>query len=139
MSEFYLNFGRSYTTFVDDDHIETIIKVQYHLETLEEPFSGSDVFELPQEIIEDLVNHGLNEEGQLACCRRTSDVGLVDCVACLDEAWKTFCNSLDPSSCGRAEGILRLVSLAKEHGLKKSDLTVRCHRFIYTLPLINDI
>jgi len=112
---------------VDDDHIETIIKVQYHFEVLEEePFSRSDVFDSPQEIIEDLGDHGLNEEGQLACCRRNSDIGLIDCAACLDEAWKTFCKSLDRSSCDRAEEILSLVNHAKEHGLKKSDLTVRC-------------
>jgi hypothetical protein len=49
----------------------------------------------------------------------------VDCVACLEEAWATFFDMLDPESRIDATWLLDTVRQATEAGIKKSDLLVR--------------
>lgn len=51
--------------------------------------------------------------------------GLVDCLACLDEAWAIFSDMLDPESRTDAIWILDTVRQTKEVGIRKSDLLVR--------------
>lgn len=111
--------------FSDDDDIETNISLWYHLN--EEGTSGrsesSRSSPEPLELTAD-GGHGFNKSGADACCRRKSDQGLVDCGACLDEAWNVLWASLDAHSRDVAERILRVTAQAKEHGLKKTDVIV---------------
>ena len=110
-------------TFVDDDHIETMIRVQYHLES-------QDTGDIPSrmEAIESTPSatdgHGFNEEGKIACCRRSSSLGLVDCSACLDEAWNRLHDVLDSNSRDTARELLAVLRQSKGQGTKKSDIMV---------------
>jgi len=56
-----------------------------------------------------------------------SDQGLVDCRACIDEAWNVLYASWDANSRDAAERVLQLTMQAKEHGVKKTELIVRRH------------
>lgn len=69
--------------------------------------------------------HGINIDNNAACCKEMAPHGLVDCLACLDEAWATFSDMLDPESRIDAIWILDTVRQTKEFGVRKSDLLVR--------------
>jgi hypothetical protein len=120
--ETFENVASKLTT-VDDDDIETMIRVQYHLES-------QDVEEtsLRMEDIESTLSstdgHGFNETGVIACCRRSSSLGLVDCSACLDEAWNRLHDVLDSNTCDTAEELIKVLRQSKGQGTKKSDIMV---------------
>ncbi len=119
--------------FSDDDDIETNISVQYHLgEEASGRLEPSMPSPEPLDLTADGV-HGFNENGASACCRRTSDQGLVDCSACVGEAWNVLCASLDANSRDAAERVLRLTMQAKEHGVKKTEIIVCRHQFKFFL------
>jgi len=69
--------------------------------------------------------HGINFDNSAACCKEMATHGLVDCVACLDEAWATFSDMLDPESRMDATWLLDTVRQARDTGVRKSDLLVR--------------
>lgn len=79
---------------------------------------------LENEDIVDFSGHLFNVEGHPACCRKATAQGLVDCVACLDDAWSVLCHSLDPDSLSAAEWILNTVRQAGEAGIRKGDILV---------------
>lgn len=108
---------------VDDDHIETTISVQYHLES-QDTEANSPRTETIQSISSATDGHGFNEKGETACCRRNSNHGLVDCSLCLDEAQKLFLNTLDPSLRDAARDMLTVIDQSKTQGIKKSRMIV---------------
>jgi hypothetical protein len=101
-----------------------MIGVQYHLES-----QATEETSLRMEVNESTPSatdgHGLTEEGVVACCRRSSSLGLVDCSACLREAWITLHDALDSNSGGTARELLAVLRQSKEQGTKKSDIMVR--------------
>jgi transcription factor C subunit 3 len=113
----------SQLTIVDDDHIETVIRVQYHLES-QDAEETSLTTETTESTPSTTDGHGFNEKGVIACCRRSSGIGLVDCSACLDEAWNRLRDVLDSNSCDTAKGILTVLRQSKGQGTKKSDIIV---------------
>ncbi len=78
--------------------------------------------------------HQINIEGRPACCRKATAQGLVDCAACLDDAWSAFRDSVDPECASAAEWILNAVHGAGEDGIRKADMVVKLFRdFFYAL------
>ena len=64
-------------------------------------------------------------EGNPACCRKFIPLGLVDCAACLDEAWSGFSERLSPEERDDAQWIIDTVCQAGAAGIRKSKLMVR--------------
>ena len=119
----------------DDDQIETTITVCYQRVSIQEiivddfPISLPTTFSIspdnpasPAIDIDD--NHGITVDGNAACCRRMIFVGLVDCVACLNEAWSGFIEHLDPEERDNAQWVIDTVRLAGATGVRKSKLMV---------------
>ena len=100
-----------------------MIRVQYHLEP-QETEETSLLMEVNESTPEATDGHGLNEEGVIACCRRGSSLGLVDCSACLDEAWNRLHDALDSNSRDTARELLGVLRQSKEQGTKKLDIIV---------------
>ena len=116
----------------DDDQIETAIAVQYRFtgegreQNVHTPQMTlvQETTEFPQ-ANDGEPGHGVNIDDNAACCKEMAPHGLVDCLACLDEAWATFSDMLDPESRIDAIWILDTVRQTKEVGVRKSDLLVR--------------
>jgi hypothetical protein len=122
-------------TIVDDDHIETMIRVQYHLESQDtEDTSRTEAIESTASAAD---GHGLNEKGILAGCRRNSSFGLVDCSACLDEAWNSLHDVLDSKTCDTARELLAIVRQSKCQGTKKSEVMV-CRLQVFSQSVLTD-
>ncbi|KAF9478012.1 hypothetical protein BDN70DRAFT_71126 [Pholiota conissans] len=68
------------------------------------------------------VGHRVNMEGGTACCRKTSPHGLIDCIACLNDAWSILLEALDPENRSHAEWILKAAQQAGPTGIGKSDI-----------------
>ena len=86
-------------------------------------FSNPDNSTTPAADIED--DHGLTVDGNAACCRRAVFLGLVDCAACLNEAWSGFIEHLSPEERGYAQWVIDTVRQAGAAGVRKSKLMVR--------------
>ncbi|KAF8973687.1 hypothetical protein BDZ97DRAFT_1900484 [Flammula alnicola] len=112
----------------DDDQIETAIAVRYRLDeevrdsSLDEP-QMTAISEMEESLSVE-TGHKLNADDNPACCRKTTTRGLVDCVACLNNAWSAFRDGLDLDDRNAAEWVLDAVHQAGEDGVKKSDLLV---------------
>lgn len=106
-----------------------MIGVQYHLES-QDTEANSPKTEAIQSISSAMDGHGFNEKGEIACCRRNSNHGLVDCSLCLDEARKLFLDTLNPSLRDTAREILTAIDQSKEQGIKKSSVIVRSLRIL---------
>ncbi|KIM47907.1 hypothetical protein M413DRAFT_439604 [Hebeloma cylindrosporum] len=113
----------------DDDQIETAIAVRYCFagEGQEQTVSAPQTTFVQE--TEDFPKpgdggpgHGINIDNNAACCREMASHGLGDCLACLDEAWATFSDTLDPENRNDAIWILDTVRQTKEVGVRKSDL-----------------
>jgi hypothetical protein len=96
----------------------------------------------PATEIED--HHGITVDGNAACCRRMVFFGLVDCAACLKEAWSGFIEYLNPEERDNAQRVIDTVHRAGTAGIRKSKLVVRLVSkistlnvglYIYRLPL----
>ena len=119
-------------TYTDDDQIETAIAVRYRFagegreQTIHTPQTTSiqETAEFPQSNNGEY-GHGINIDNNVACCKEIAPRGLVDCLACLDEAWASFSDTLDPESRTDAIWILDTVRQTKEVGVRKSDLIVQ--------------
>lgn len=70
-------------------------------------------------------DHGVTVEGNPACCRRLVLLGLVDCAACLNEAWSVFTQHLSPEEKDDAQWVIDTVHQAGAAGVRKSQLMVR--------------
>lgn len=121
---------------LDDDQIETTISVQYRFDveardiSLDQTpldFQIGDTSEAEAEESFDMDVRDQHMEGGPACCRKATPQGLVDCIVCLNDAWTTFCGSLDEDNQGRAEWIKNAVQQAGQTGIKKSDILVCTH------------
>ena len=122
---------------LDDDQIETTITVCYHRVSesqeiifddfptpLPTTFSISpDNSTSPATGIEG--DHGLTVDGNAACCRKRVFLGLVDCAACLTEAWSSFIEHLSPEERDDAQWVIDTVRQAGAAGVRKSKLMVR--------------
>lgn len=69
--------------------------------------------------------HGVAIGRNPACCRRMVLHGLVDCVACLNEAWLALNEHLCPEERGDAQWVIDTVRDAGPAGVMKSKLMVR--------------
>jgi len=107
-----------------------MIRVQYHLESqdTEETSLRMEANEPAQSTTD---GHGFNEKGAIACCRRSSDLGLVDCSACLDEGWSMLQDVLDSNSCDAANGLLMMLRQSNGQGIKKSEIMVSYHSNLF--------
>jgi hypothetical protein len=115
-----------------------MIRVQYHLESqdTEEISSKTEAFESTPLATD---KHGFNVNGAIACCRRSSSIGLVDCSACLDESWDAICDTLDSKSCDVARELFTVLAQSEGQGIKKSDIIVRLFMFVLIQGLNDDV
>ncbi|KAF8167796.1 hypothetical protein B0H34DRAFT_644725 [Crassisporium funariophilum] len=115
----------------DDDQIETTISVRYRfLSEMRESFFESDLRSSPP--ISDPpalpcspdvgYGHELAIGNTPACCRKMTSQGLVDCVACLADAWSAFSAVLTRDEFDDAQRILDAVRRGGDNGVKKADL-----------------
>jgi hypothetical protein len=119
------------TSYTDDDQIETAIAVQYRFtgegreqnDHTPQTTLVQETTEFPQ-FNDGESGHGITIDSNAACCKEIAPRGLVDCLACLDEAWAIFSDMLDPESRIDAIWILDTVRETKEVGIRKSDLLV---------------
>ena len=135
-------------TFIDDDDIETAIRVRYvdvgvpRDPSIPEPSvepSGSGVGpEVPMDVDADMgtnatgpspspslpeLEHGLTADGASAFCRHTSG-GLVDCQACLEQAKTSLLRAMGAEERAAAEQILAGLHEAGSTGRTKEELLV---------------
>ncbi|KAF9523601.1 hypothetical protein CPB83DRAFT_821291 [Crepidotus variabilis] len=109
----------------DDDQMETVIKVRYHLsQDVDQP----QMEEEPSYQLKSVEGHGFKEDGQEACCRMMVPAGPIDCSTCLEGARRALLELtlLEDEARFLAGKILQLTDQAKEKGVKKSDLVVSC-------------
>lgn len=64
-------------------------------------------------------------DGSVACCRRVSPDGLVDCANCLEGGWALISDSLTHQERALATEVLAIVREAGEQGIMKSDLQAK--------------
>jgi hypothetical protein len=119
---------------LDDDQIETAIHVRIERSSDMPPAARSadsspvtSFIELGNEVSP---GHGLAVDGGVACCRRTSGNGSVDCPACLEEEWTSLKESLHPHEMEIATQVLTVVRDAEEQGVTKSHLRVCCNGWV---------
>ena len=84
-----------------------------------------------EESIDIDTGHQINIEGRPACCRKATAQGLVDCAACLNDAWSAFRDSVDPEDRNAAEWVLNAVHRAGEVGIRKADIVVKLFRDLF--------
>ncbi|KAF9056480.1 hypothetical protein BJ165DRAFT_1433822 [Panaeolus papilionaceus] len=111
----------------DDDQIETTINVQYHsIDQKQDPTDSNSGVQTITETSESQQpsedgDHGRTYENKPACCGRVSQ-GLVDCTACLEEAWRKLQVSLDEIVQNDAVWLLQTVKERGSAGISKSEL-----------------
>ncbi|KAH6916823.1 hypothetical protein BKA70DRAFT_313865 [Coprinopsis sp. MPI-PUGE-AT-0042] len=117
----------------DDDQIETSILARYHVgvnsaaaspETLEQS-GGDNAPEDPEamDTSHSSANHGT--AGELpACCRKSSNHGIVDCRACLEDSLRSLQEQLDEAQKSALSRLLSFVRGLGEEGCTKNDLMI---------------
>ncbi|KAG6837874.1 hypothetical protein H0H93_013027 [Arthromyces matolae] len=111
----------------DDDQIETAIHVRTHVSAIsqsQQPLTPeASPLQAPSDLPVELnPAHGQSVDGEVASCRRMTNIGLVDCMVCLEEEWTSFNHSLSPQERELAMHILTVVRHAAEDGVSKSHL-----------------
>ncbi|KAG6919586.1 hypothetical protein DXG01_004250 [Tephrocybe rancida] len=111
----------------DDDQIETAVHVRTVTTPISQPQPTQSLESSPAHITMDLpadVNlaHGLSVDGGIASCRRLTNLGLADCMICLEDEWVSFNDSILPEERELAMHVLTIVRHGAEHGVTKSHL-----------------
>ena len=70
-----------------------------------------------------LTEHGVSADGELAFCRHTSD-GLVNCPACVEQAFQSVLAQLDANEASTAEELVSALRDAGTAGLSKRQILV---------------
>ena len=112
----------------DDDHIETTIHFRVRgvecmpQDELVTPRATSHV---PRRELETCTTsrHGITHAGEVASCRGQSE-GLVDCIACLEEAESAFLSTVPSQHKDTAKKILEIVFQASAKGVTRDQLLV---------------
>ncbi|KAG5651227.1 hypothetical protein H0H81_009422 [Sphagnurus paluster] len=112
----------------DDDQIETAVYVRTVLTSTPQPLIQSPELS-PVPIAVDLPvdfnpAHGQSVDGGVASCRKLTNIGLADCMVCLEDEWTAFNDSLAPEERELAMHVLTVVRLGAEQGVTKAHLRV---------------
>ncbi|KNZ79627.1 Transcription factor tau subunit sfc3 [Termitomyces sp. J132] len=112
----------------DDDQIETAVHIRTIVTSLSQPqittpdsSPAQTTLSLPTEYDP---AHGQSVDGGIASCKRMTNIGLADCMVCLEEEWTSFNDGLSPEERELAIHILTIVRHGAEHGVTKSHLRV---------------
>ncbi|KAH0590291.1 hypothetical protein H2248_000453 [Termitomyces sp. 'cryptogamus'] len=110
----------------DDDQIETAVHIRTIVTSLSQPqittpdsSPAQTTLSLPTEYDP---AHGQSVDGGIASCKRMTNIGLADCMVCLEEEWTSFNDGLSPEERELAIHILTIVRHGAEHGVTKSHL-----------------
>ncbi|KAG6866027.1 hypothetical protein C0991_009436 [Blastosporella zonata] len=111
----------------DDDQIETAVHVRTVAALIPQPQPIPSPQSSPTQMSMDLpveLNpaHGQSVDGGVASCRRLNNIGLADCMVCLEDEWVYFNDSLLPEERELAMHVLTIVRHGAEHGVTKCHL-----------------
>ncbi len=117
---------------LDDDQIETILHVQFRNMSLRS--SSAQATPIIQSTDNDCLGstglptseavHGQAVDGSVACCRRVTDNGVIDCTGCLDEQWAGVSQTFSAEEMTVAHAVLSIVGQAGGQGSSKFALAV---------------
>lgn len=117
---------------LDDDQIETILHVQFRNMSLRS--LSAQATPIVQSTDNDCLGstglptseavHGQAVDGSVACCRRVTDNGVIDCTGCLDEQWASVSQTFSAEEMTVAHAVLSIVGQAGGQGSSKLALAV---------------